>query len=91
MEAVLYVIAAVVAITLDVTSFAFLLRALMPLFCDVETNKIYLFVCLVTEPFIIPVRTILVKFNWLQGTPFDWSFTITYLLIAFVRMMLPVF
>ena len=88
MEAVLYVIAAVIAITLDVVSLAFLLRALMPLFCDVETNKIYLFVCLLTEPFIIPVRAILVKFNWLQGSPFDWSFTISYLLIAFVRMFL---
>jgi uncharacterized protein YggT (Ycf19 family) len=87
-EAVLYVIAAVIAITLDVASLAFLLRALMPLFCDVETNKIYLFVCLLTEPFIIPVRAILVKFNWLQGSPFDWSFTISYLLIAFVRMFL---
>lgn len=88
MEAILYVIAAVIAITLDVASLAFLLRALMPLFCDVETNKIYLFVCLLTEPFIIPVRAILVKFNWLQGSPFDWSFTIAYLLIAFVRMFL---
>ena len=88
MEAVLYVIAAVIAITLDVASLAFLLRALMPLFCDVETNKIYLFVCIVTEPFIIPVRAILVKFNWLQGSPFDWSFTISYLLIALVRMFL---
>jgi uncharacterized protein YggT (Ycf19 family) len=87
-EAVLYVIAAVIAITLDVASLAFLLRALMPLFCDVETNKIYLFVCLLTEPFIIPVRAILVKFNWLQGSPFDWSFTISYLLIALVRMFL---
>lgn len=90
METVFYVIAAVIAITLDVVSFAFLLRAIMPLFCDVETNKIYLFVCLVTEPFIIPIRALLVKFNWLQGTPFDWSFTITYLLIAFIRILLPV-
>lgn len=90
MEAVFYVISAIVAITLDVCSFAFLLRAVMPLFCDVETNKIYLFVCLVTEPIIIPVRFILVKFNLLQGSPFDWSFTITYLILAFIRIMLPV-
>ncbi len=91
MEAVFYVIAAVIAITLDLASFAFLLRAIMPLFCDVESNRIYLFVCLVTEPFIIPVRFILVKFNLLQGSPIDWSFTISYLLIAFIRVFLPVF
>ncbi len=91
MEAVFYVIAAVIAITLDLASLAFLLRALMPLFCDVESNRIYLFVCLVTEPFIIPVRFILVKFNLLQGSPIDWSFTISYLLIAMIRVFLPVF
>ena len=90
METVIYILASIIAITLDVASFAFLLRAIMPLFCDIDSNKIYLFVCLVTEPFIIPVRFILVKFNLLQGTPFDWSFTISYMLIAFVRIMLPV-
>lgn len=90
METAIYVLASIVAITLDVTSFAFLLRALLPLFLDAESSKVYLFVCLVTEPFIIPVRFILVKFNLLQNSPIDWSFTIAYLLIAFIRVMLPV-
>ena len=89
MEAFVSVIAGIVAITLDVVSFCMLIRALLPIFFDAESSKVYLFVSLVTEPFIIPIRFILVKFNLLQGTPIDWSFTITYLLIAFVRMMLP--
>ena len=91
METVFYVIAAIVAIVLDVCSFAMLVRALMPIFFDVENSKVYLFACLITEPFIIPVRFLLVKFNLLQGTPIDWSFTISYLLIAFIRFALPVF
>ena len=90
MEIVFYVLATIVAITLDVVSFAYLLRALLPFFCDVTTNKIYLFVCLVTEPFIIPVRYLLVKFNWLQKSPIDWSFTISYLLIAAIRTLLAI-
>ncbi len=84
------VIARVVAITLGVTSFAFLIRALMPLFTEVGGNRFYLFVCLITEPFIIPVRFLLQKFNLLQGSPIDWSFTISYLLLVFIRTLLPV-
>ena len=87
---VLIVLAKIIAITLDVASFAFLLRAIMPIFADVETSRVYLYVCVITEPFIIPVRAILQKFNLLQGTPFDWSFMISYLLLAFVRTFLPV-
>lgn len=90
MEAVIYVIAAIVAIVLDVCSFAFLLRAIMPIFIDVESSKFYLFVCLITEPFIVPVRFILAKLNLFQGTPFDWSFTISYLVITFIRFSLPI-
>ena len=84
------VLATVVAITLDVCSFAFLIRALMPIFTDVGDSKIYLFVCLITEPLIIPVRFLLVKFNLLQNSPIDWSFMLTYLLISVIRMFLPV-
>lgn len=90
MIAFISVIANVIAITLDVCSFAFIVRAIMPLFADVESSRVYLFVCVVTEPFIIPVRLIMQKFNILQGSPFDWSFTITYLLFAMLRMLLPV-
>ena len=91
METVVYVFAAIVALILDIVSLAFLVRALMPLFCDAERNKIYLFMCLVTEPFIIPIRTLMVRFNILQGSPIDWSFTVTYILIAVIRVVLTVF
>lgn len=90
MTQVLYVLAAVIAITLDVASLAFLVRAVMPIFCDVENSRVYLFASLVTEPFIIPVRFLLVKFNLLQDTPMDWSFIISYLILSFVRMLLPI-
>lgn len=91
METVIYVIAAIIAIVLDVCSLAMLVRALLPLFFDAEGSRVYLFVCLITEPFIIPVRFLLHKFNLLQNSPIDWSFTITYMLIALIRVLLPVF
>jgi len=88
-EALTYVLAAVIAVTLDLCSFAMLIRAVMPLFSDVENSRIYLFVCLVTEPLIIPVRFILTKLRLLDSSPIDWSFTITYILITLIRISLP--
>jgi uncharacterized protein YggT (Ycf19 family) len=48
-----------------------------------------MFLVCVTEPFIMPVRFIMAKFNILQNSPIDWSFTFAYLLIIFLRFILP--
>ena len=90
MIAFISVFAKVIALTLSVVSFAFLLRAILPLFTSPEDSRIYLFACLVTEPFIIPVRFLLNKFHLFEGTPIDWSFMISYLLLAMIRTLLPV-
>ena len=79
-----------ILISLDIISVAMLIRMLFPLFAEIDSNRFYFFLECITEPFIIPIRFLLVKFNLFQGTPFDWSFTITYLLIGFLRMTLPV-
>ena len=83
------ILAKIIAVVLDVTFFAMMARALLPLFLDVENSKFFLFITLITEPFIIPVRALLIRFNWLQNSPIDWSFTITYIILMFVRLMLP--
>ena len=88
-SALYVVIAAIIRITLNVVYFAFLTRMLLPLFFDAAENKIYLFVCLITEPFVIPVRVVLQKFNVLQGSPIDWAFPITCILIGIVCDFLP--
>ena len=85
------VIAKIVAITLDFVAIAMFARAIMPLFLDAEKSKAYLFVALITEPFIVPVRFIMTKFNLLSSSPIDWSFTVTYLLIILIRSFLPAF
>ncbi len=50
---------------------------------------ISLFLACITEPFIMPVRFFMVKFNILQDSPIDFSFTFAYLALTFVRFMLP--
>ena len=82
--------ARLVSATLNVVSLAMLVRMLLPLFTDAEGSRLYTLLGIITEPFIAPVRFLLVKFNLLQNSPIDWSFTVSYLFIAFVQMLLPV-
>ena len=87
--AVLVLFARLIMILLELVSYAMIVRMLFPLFARVEDSKIYNFVCCVTEPFIAPVRFLLVKLNLLQNSPIDWSFTITYLIIILLQSFLP--
>lgn len=70
-------------------SIAMFLRMILSFFVDAEENRFALFLACITEPFIIPVRFLLMKFNILQNTPFDWSFTISYIILMLVQAMLP--
>ncbi len=90
MEEILYFAAKCVEIFLSVVSFAMVIRMLLPIFVNPEDSRVYAIAFGITEPFVIPVRAIMVKFNIAQGTPFDWSFTVTYLLIWLLQMFLPV-
>ena len=81
--------ARLIAALLDAVSLAMLVRMLLPLFTGNQDGKLYAFLACITEPFIAPVRFLMVKFNLLQGSPIDWSFTVTYLVIAIVQMLLP--
>ena len=89
MQIVFSIAAKLIALTLSAVSFAMMARAILSLL-RIDDGKIYTFFVLVTEPFIIPVRFLLVKFNLLQNSPIDWSFTISYLLIFLIQMTLPI-
>ena len=87
---ILSIIARVIALMLSAVTFLMLMRAILSFFVNPEESKLYHFLALATEPFIAPVRFLLVKFNILQNSPIDWSFTITYLLIVLISFFLPV-
>lgn len=90
MELFFNIFARFLGILLDAVSLAMIIRMFLPLFTDAENSRFYMFLSFVTEPFIIPVRFIFTKLNFLQDTPIDWAFTAAYLIITFVRFMLPV-
>ena len=89
MQEILYIIAKTVAITLEVVSFAMVVRMLLPFFVDPTESRIYIISCFVTEPFIIPVRAAMEKMNIGQDSPIDWAFSIAYILIWLLRTFLP--
>ena len=89
MEQLFYLLAKTVSVLFSVVSFAMLIRVVIPWFLDPLESRVYAIVCLVTEPFIIPVRAILEKLDIGQNSPLDWSFMITYLLFSIIQMILP--
>ncbi len=89
MEQLFYILAKTVSLTLSVVSIAMLVRMVLPWFVDPMENKIYYISAVMTEPFIVPVRAIMVKLDIGQNSPVDWAFSITYLIIILLRNLLP--
>lgn len=89
MQEFFYIIAKTVAITLEVVSFAMIVRMILPFFIDPMDSRIYAISCYVTEPFIAPVRAIMVRLNIGQDSPIDWAFSFTYIIIWLLSSMLP--
>lgn len=81
MEYVVYVIVRIVQVLLRVLNIAMLLRAILSWLPLGEDNFIESLAYSITEPFIMPIRTLFDKMGWFQGSPLDMSFFFTYMLI----------
>ena len=89
-ETIFYILAKSVQVFLDFISLAMMIRWLLPIFADVEENKLFIVSVATTEPIIAPVRFLLDKFGIGQDTPFDIGFMATYMLIMLVDLFLPI-
>ena len=90
MPAPIYVLVNFVLIFIEVLSFAMLIRAVLSWFTD-GSGGFSRFLYVLTEPAIMPIRKLLVKMNWLQDSPIDFSFTFTYLALMLIQMLLMAF
>ena len=68
-----------------------LLRALLSWFPINEDNPILLFVQMVTEPIIAPIRALFDKFGWFENFPLDVSFIVAYFLLMILQVVMGVF
>ena len=83
----IYVLVNFVIIFIDVISFAMMIRAILSWFFEGDGPFIR-FLYVLTEPAIMPIRKLLVKMNWLQGSPIDFSFALTFLALFLIQALL---
>lgn len=67
-----------------------LIRAILSWLPIKDDNPILLFVNMVTEPIVAPIRALFVKLNWFQNIPIDVSFFVAYLLLTVVSAIVGV-
>ena len=77
-------IAQAILVTLQV---AMLVRAILSWFPLGEDNPIVLFVTMLTEPIVAPIRALFERMNWFQNIPIDISFLVAYLLLSMVTTL----
>lgn len=88
MYQVLYVVSTTVRIIIIVLELLMMARAIVSWLPIDEDNPIVNFLYTVTEPVIIPVRSVIDYFGWFQGMPIDMSFFITFILLSILEMIL---
>lgn len=88
MYQVLYVVSTTVRIIIIVLELLMMARAIVSWLPIDEDNPIVNFLYAVTEPVIIPVRSVIDYFGWFQGMPIDMSFFITFILLSILEMIL---
>ena len=89
MRIFVYIIVRLVYYLLTAIELCMLVRAVMSWIMPEEDNKIYNFVCAVTDPLIYPVGRVLDRFSFTQNLPIDLSFIVTYILIVLIQNLLP--
>ena len=68
-----------------------LIRAVLSWFPIKDDNPIVLFVTMVTEPIIAPIRALFEKMGWFKNIPIDISFFVAYLLLMMVSTVVGIF
>ena len=83
----------ITALTVDKLLFAIILfmfvRMFMSFFASDDVTPAKSFVYAVTEPFLMPVRSVLMRFDFFASSPIDFSMTITSLIILLLMAILP--
>lgn len=84
---IVYIVSLSVFLFLAVVNIAMLVRAILSWFMQGETSRFTVFLYVITEPLILPVRRLIDRMGWFQGSPIDFSFLITNLLLVMMMEM----
>ena len=87
MSDIVYVLVQFITLFIDVITIAMCIRAVISWFYDGDGAFVRL-LYVITEPAIMPIRALLVKMNWLQNSPMDFSYILTYVVLFIIQMLL---
>ena len=65
-----------------------LVRAVLSWFPIKEDHPLVLFVHMVTEPIVSPIRRLFDRFGWFRNSPIDISFLVAVLLLSLLNSLL---
>lgn len=88
MEHVEYIFKMTVYVILDAVLLAMFVRVILSWFPIDPEGRLYSFLCLLTEPFVLPIRLIFDRFGFGEGMMLDIPFFCTYIILSIVSMAL---
>lgn len=83
------ILARCVLVLLSLVQIAIFARVIMSFFTMEEDSRILVFLVLITEPVILPVRLLLARLHLFEESPFDVAMMFTFLLLSVISMILP--
>lgn len=88
MSTVFYLISGIASLLLTVLQLLMFARAILSWLPLDEESPVLFFLHASTEPFILPVRALLERFEFFTSSPLDLSFFITFMLISLLQTFL---
>lgn len=89
MEALIVFIVSLISLLLSILQLLLMIRAVLSWLPFDDSAPFVNFVTVVTEPFVFPVRQLLDRISFFSNLPIDLSLFVAYLLLIFVRALLP--
>lgn len=86
-EIILHIFTGTVSVILVTLQLAMTARAILSWF-PIEPNKLTIFLNVITEPIVYPVRKLFEKMNWFQNIPIDMSFMATFMILSILILFL---
>ncbi len=88
MAIALYLARNTVMVLLSVIELAMLLRAIFSWFDPTGETKLSMFLYMITEPLILPIRAICERLHLFEGFPLDIPFLLTMLALMLIESLL---
>ncbi|MBE6588695.1 MAG: YggT family protein [Ruminococcaceae bacterium] len=91
MAVAVYLIKNTALVLIGVLELAMLARAILSWFDQTGEGGFSVFLYTVTEPVIYPVRKLCERMHWFEGIPIDIPFTLTWLILMVIQILLETF